>query len=147
MAAGDSKVFNDFDLKLGSKAYNLVSDAFAIVYVADTYVSINIDVTNPNVSSFTPLSGGNFAAATTLTSQTWTRVAAVTKFDYADLTTVLKNASNPATIRCALIKHTATGDLYKAVDLTADGTTAIDVVANDFDYAVNASGSSTITVV
>jgi hypothetical protein len=148
MAAGDSKVFNDFMLKLGKKTYDLSVDAFAIVYVADAYSTINADATNPNVSGFTPLSGGNFTAATTLTSITWTRVTTVGKFDFADLTTVAKNASNPATIKSALIKHTTTGDLYKAIDLTADGgTTAIDVINNDFDYAVNASGSSTITVV
>ena len=144
MAAGDSKVFNDFMLKLGDKTYDLGADAFAISFVADTY---DEDATNPNISGFTPLSGGNFVAATTLTSQTWARASAVGTFDYDDLTTILKDASNPATIRAALIKHTATGDLYKAVDLTADGSTAIDVINNDFDYAVNASGSSTITVV
>jgi hypothetical protein len=146
MAAGDSKIFNDFGLKLGKKAYDLSSDAFAISFVADTYASIDADATDPNISGFTPLVGGNFVAATTLTSVTWTRTSGVSKFDYADLTTIAKNASNPATIRCALIKHTASGDLYKAIDLTSDGTTAIDVVNNDFDYTVNAGGSSTLTV-
>ena len=42
--------------------------------------------------------------------------------------------------------HTATGDLYKAVDLTADGSTSIDVINNDFDYAVAAAGSFTQAV-
>jgi hypothetical protein len=147
MAAGDSKVFNDFMLKLGDGTYDLGADAFAIGFVADTYSAVDEDATNPNISGFTPLTGGNFVAATTLTSVTWTRVSAVGKFDFADLATIAKDASNPTTIRTALIKHTATGDLYKAIDLTADGSTAIDVVNNDFDYAVNASGSSTITVV
>ena len=149
MAAGDSKVFNDFALKLGRKTYDLSTDAFAISYVADTYASVDEDATNPNISGFTPLAGGNFVAATTLTSITWTRTGAQSKLDFADLSTIAKDASNPATIRTALIKHTATGDLYKAIDLTADAPTytPIDVVNNDFDYAVNASGSSTITVV
>jgi len=147
MAAGDSKVFNDFMLKLGDGTYDLGADAFAISFVADTYASVNEDATNPNISGFTPLTGGNFVSATTLTSQTWTRASAVGTFDYADLSTIAKAAGNPATIRVALIKHTATGDLYKAIDLTSDGSTAIDVINNDFDYAVNASGSSTITVV
>jgi len=149
MAAGDSKVFNDFMLKLGDGTYDLGADAFAIGFVADTYAAVDEDATNPNISGFTPLTGGNFVAATTLTSVTWTRLSAVGKFDFADLSTIAKDASNPATIRTALIKHTATGDLYKAIDLTADAPTytPIDVVNNDFDYAVNASGSSTITVV
>ena len=147
MAAGDSKVFNDFMLKLGKKTYDLSTDAFAISFIATAYASVDADATNPDITDYTPLTGGNFVAATTLGSVTWTRAAAVGKFDFADLTTIAKAAGNPATIKVALIKHTVTGDLYKAVDLTADGTTSIDVINNDFDYAVNASGSSTITVV
>lgn len=147
MAAGDSKIFNDFPLKLGKKIYDLSTDAFAISFVADAYSTVNADATNPNISSYTPLTGGNFVAATTLASSAITRTGANLKFDYADMSTIAKSASNPATIKTALIKHTATGDLYKAVDLTADGgTTAIDVVNNDFDYTVNAAGSFTQTV-
>ena len=149
MAAGDSKIFNDFALKLAKKTYDLASggDAFAISFIATAYASVDADATNPNISSFTPLSGGNFVAATTLASTAITRTGADLKFDFADLSTITKNASNPATIKTALIKHTATGDLYKAIDLTADsGTTPIDVVNNDFDYTVNAAGSFTQTV-
>jgi hypothetical protein len=148
MAAGDSKTFNDFALKLGEKAYDLSSDAFAISFIATAYGSIDEDATDPNITDYTPLSGGNFTTAVTLTSVTWTRATGVCKFDFADLTTIDKNASNPATIKSALIKHTVSGDLVKAIDLTADGgTTAIDVVNNDFDYSVNAGGSITVTVV
>lgn len=148
MAAGDSKIFNDFALKLAKKTYDLASgsDAFAISFVADTYASVDADSTNPNISGFTPLSGGNFIAATTLVSTAITRTGANLKFDFDDLVTIAKNASNPATIKVALIKHTATGDLYKAVDLTSDGSTSIDVINNDFDYAVAAAGSFTQAV-
>ena len=148
MAAGDSKVFNDFMLKLGKKTYDLSTDAFAIGFIATAYASVNADATNPNISAHTPLTGGNFVAATPLTTIQWARAAAVGTFNFDDLSTIVKDPSNPTTIKTALIKHTATGDLYKAIDLTVDsGATAIDVVNNDFDYAVNASGSSTITVV
>lgn len=146
MAAGDSKIFNDFALKLNKKTYDLSIDAFAISFVADTYASVDADSTNPNISGFTPLVGGNFVAATTLVSTAITRTGASLKFDFNDLATITKNASNPATIKTALIKHTATGDLYKAVDLTTDGATSIDVVNNDFDYAVAAAGSFTQAV-
>ena len=146
MAAGDSKIFNDFALKLAKKTYDLGVDAFAISFVADTYASVNADSTNPNISGFTPLTGGSFVAATTLVSTAITRTGANLKFDFNDLSTIVKNASNPATIKTALIKHTATGDLYKAVDLTTDGTTSIDVINNDFDYAVSAAGSFTQAV-
>jgi hypothetical protein len=148
MAAGDSKIFNDFALKLAKKVYDLSSggDAFAISFVATAFESVDADATNPNISGHTPLTGGNFVAATTLASSAITRSGVNLKFDYDNLSTIAKNASNPSTIKTALIKHTATGDLYKAVDLTADGTTSIDVINNDFDYAVSASGSFTQTV-
>ena len=146
MAAGDSKIFNDFALKLAKKTYDLSTEAFAISFIADTYASVDADASNPNISGFTPLTGGNFVAATTLVSTAITRTGANLKFDFNDLATIAKNASNPTTIKTALIKHTATGDLYKAVDLTTDGTTSIDVINNDFDYAVAAAGSFTQTV-
>ena len=149
MAAGDSKIFNDFALKLAKGTYDLASggDVFSIGFIATAYGSVDADVTNPNISSFTPLTGGNFVAATNLATSAITRVGAALKFDFADLSTIAKNASNPATIKTALIKHNTTGDLYKAIDLTADGgTTAIDVINNDFDYTVNAAGSFTQTV-
>ena len=147
MAAGDSKIFNDFALKLAKKTYDLSTDAFAISFIATAYGSVNADATDPDITDYTPLTGGNFVAATTLASTAITRAGAALKFDFADLSTIAKNASNPATIKTALIKHTVTGDLYKAIDLTADGgTTAIDVINNDFDYTVNAAGSFTQTV-
>ena len=147
MAAGNSKIFNDFPLLLAKKTYDLSSDAFAISFIAVAFNSVDADAANPNISSFTPLTGGNFVAATTLASSAITRSGAILKFDYANLSTIAKNASNPTTIKTALIKHTPTGDLYKAVDLTADnGSTAIDVVNNDFDYAVAGTGSFTQAV-
>jgi hypothetical protein len=147
MAQGDSFIFYDFELKRGQGNYNLGTDGFSIAFVADTFASLNQSATNPNISGFTPLSGGNFAASTNLGSLTWGRTGSVSTFDYANLATILKDAANPTTIRVALIKHTTSGDLYKAVDLTTDGSTAIDVVNNDFDYTVSASGSMTTTVV
>ena len=147
MAAGDSKIFNDFALKLAKKTYDLSSDAFAISFIATAYGSVNADATDPDITDYTPLTGGNFVAAIALTSVAITRVGAALKFDFADMSTIAKAAGNPATIKTALIKHTVTGDLYKAIDLTADGgTTAIDVINNDFDYTVNAAGSFTQTV-
>ena len=147
MAAGDSKIFNDFALKLAKGFYNLASDDFAISFIATAYGSVNSNAPNPDITDYTPLTGGNFVAATTLASTAITRAGAALKFDFADLATIAKAAGNPATIKTALIKHTVTGDLYKAIDLTADGgTTAIDVVNNDFDYTVNAAGSFTQAV-
>ena len=149
MAAGDSKLAQEYPLQAGKGVYNNSTDTFRIFFCSDTYASIDATQTPFNLSDVTQVGGGNFPiAGIVLTSVTWTRSGAVSTLDYADLTTIAKNASNPATIRTAVIVNdtSASDDIYKVVDLTADGSTAIDVVNNDFDYAVNASGSVTGTV-
>ncbi len=150
MAAGDSKLAQEYPLQAGKGVYNNSTDTFRIFFCSDTYASIDATQTPFNLSDVTQVGGGNFPiAGIVLTSVTWTRSGAVSTLDYADLTTITKNASNPTTIRTAVIVNdtSASDDIYKVVDLTADGSTAIDVVNNDFDYAVNASGSVTGTVV
>lgn len=150
MAAGDSKLAQEYPLQAGTGAYNNTSDTFRIFFCSDTFAAIDATQTPFNLSDVTQVGGGNFPiAGIVLSSVTWTRSGAVSKLDYADLATIVKNASNPATIRTAVIVNdtSTSDDIYKAVDLTSDGSTAIDVINNDFDYAVNASGSLTGTVV
>ena len=150
MAAGDSKLAYEYPLQAGNGAYNNSTDTFRIFFCSDTYASIDATQAPFNLSNVTQVGGGNFPiAGIVLTGVTWTRTGAVSTLDYADLTTITKNASNPATIRTAVIVNdtSTSDDIYKVVDLTSDGSTAIDVVNNDFDYAVNASGSVTGTVV
>ena len=150
MAAGDSKLAQEYPLQAGKGAYNNSTDAFRIFFCSDTYAAIDATQTPFNLSDVTQVGGGNFPiAGIVLTTVTWTRTGAVSTLNYDDLTTIVKNGSNPATIRTAVIVNdtSTSDDIYKVIDLTADGSTAIDVVANDFDYAVNASGSVTGTVV
>ena len=150
MAAGDSKQAEEYPLQAGKGAYDNSTNTFRIAFVSDTFVAIDATASPFNLSDVTVVSGGNFpVTATQLTTVTWTRTGAVSKLDYDDLATIVKNASNPVTIRCAVIfNDTSTSDdIYKVVDLTSDGSTPIDVINNDFDYAVNASGSVTGTVV
>ena len=150
MAAGDSKLAQEYPLQAGTGAYNNTTDVFRIFFCSDTYAAVDATQTPFNLTHVTQVGGGNFPiAGVILTSVTWTRAAAVSKLDYANLTTITKNASNPATIRTAVIVNdTSTlNDIYKVIDLTADGSTPIDVVNNDFDYTVAAGGSVTGTVV
>lgn len=150
MAAGDSKLAQEYPLQAGTGVYNNTSDVFRIFFCSNTYAAIDATQTPFNLSDVTQVGGGNFPiAGILLTSVTWTRTGAVSKLDYADLTTIAKNASNPSTIRTAVIVNdtSTSDDIYKVVDLTSDGSTAIDVINNDFDYAVNAGGSVTGTVV
>lgn len=150
MAAGDSKQAQEYPLQAGNGEYKNSTDTFKIYFCSNTYASIDATQAPFNLSNVTQVGGGNFPiGGVTLTSVTWTRTGAVSKLDYADLTTITKNASNPTTIRTAVIVNdtSTSDDIYKVVDLTSDGSTAIDVVNNDFDYAVNAGGSITGTVV
>ena len=150
MAAGDSKLAQEYPLQAGNGAYNNSSDTFRIFFCSDTIAAIDATQSPFNLSDVTQVGGGNFPiGGIVLSSVTWTRSGAVSKLDYADLSTIVKNASNPTTIRTAVIVNdsSTSDDIYKAVDLTSDGSTPIDVVNNDFDYAVNASGSVTGTVV
>ena len=150
MAAGDSKLAQEYPLQAGEGAYTNSTDTFRIFFCSDTYAAIDATQAPFNLSDVTQVGGGNFPiAGIVLTSVTWTRSGAISTLDYADLSTIVKNASNPTTIRTAVIVNdtSTSDDIYKVVDLTTDGSTAIDVVTNDFDYTVNASGSVTGTVV
>lgn len=150
MAAGDSKLAQEYPLQAGNGAYNNSTDTFRIFFCSDTYAAIDATQAPFNLSNVTQVGGGNFPlAGIALTNVTWTRTGAVSKLDYDNLVTIAKNASNPTTIRTAVIVNDTSlnDDIYKVVDLTADGSTPIDVINNDFDYSVNASGSVTATVV
>lgn len=150
MAAGDSKQSYEYPLQAGEGEYKNSTDTFKIYFCSDFYAAIDNTQAPFNLSDVTQVGGGNFPiGGVTLTGVTWTRSGAVSTLDYADLTTITKDPLNPVDIRSAVIVNdTSTNDdIYKVVDLTTDGFTAIDVVNNDFDYTVNASGSITGTVV
>ena len=84
MAAGDTKLMNDFVRKDRLGTY-LLADDWQIVFVSDTFASIDSDESNPTEATYTVVSGGNFAASYSLTSEAVTRVGAVIKFDAADI--------------------------------------------------------------
>lgn len=145
MAQGDTKLFNDYVLKDRQGVYATANN-WQIVFLSDTYASVNTDLTNPTSASFTITSGGNVAASYPLTGKTVTRSAAVITFDAADIGTILKNASNPADVRCALIRNASvTNDAIQVWDMTADGSTPLDLVNNDFTFNFGASGINTST--
>lgn len=145
MAAGSTKAFNDAVLKTRKGAY-AEGDTWQLVFLSDTYASINTDLTNPTSASFTPVVGGNVSASYTLGSITIDRVTNVIKFDAADIGQILKNASNPANLKTALLRNaTVTNDAIQAWDMTADGTTSLDLINNDFTFTFGAGGINTST--
>jgi hypothetical protein len=146
MARGDSKKVSEYDFKSGAGAYSNSTDTFAYLLVTNTYASIDAN-TALNAASFTGATvGGNYAGKTALAGVTWTRAANVSTLDFDNIS-ITANAGNPTDAKCLVILNdtSAADDAFKIVDLTTDGTTAVDLTAGDFTYTVNASGSATVT--
>lgn len=147
MAAGDAKTYRDAVLKLNEGVY-AEADTWTLAFVSDTYASLNADATNPQLSNVTVVSGGNVSAAYNIASFTITRSGGTVTFNGTNIGTITKNASNPATLRSAVLyNNTSTNDdLIQAWDMTTDGSTALDLVNNDFTFSFGASGILTATV-
>ena len=148
MARGDQKQFYDYALKSGDGDYKNTTDVFKCALITDTYASVSQGLTNPVLTTFTEAAaGGNYAAGgPTIAGTTWTRSGAVTKLDGGDIS-ILKDASNPITSRCALVYNdTSTDSAVTVVDLTTDGTTQLDLVNDDLTITWNAAGIWTATV-
>ena len=146
MPAGDTKAFNDAVLKTRKGVY-AEANVWQLVFLSDTYASIDTDLTNPTSATFTPVTaGGNVAASYTLGSITIDRVTNVVKFDAADIGVILKDALNSVGVRTALLRNsTVTNDAIQVWDMTADGTTALDLVNNNFTFTFGAGGINTST--
>jgi hypothetical protein len=146
MAAGDSKLYRDAVLKINEGTYS-EGDVWTLAFVSDTYATLSANATNPVLADVTVVSGGNVAAAYNIASFTITRSAGTITFDGTDIGTITKNASNPSP-RCAVLYNntSASDDLINAWDLTTDGSTALDLVNNDFTFSFGASGILTATV-
>ena len=144
MAAGDTKLMSDTIRKDRGGAYS-AADNWQVVFFSDTFASILSTTANPTSSTYTVVSGGNFAANYPLANEAVTRSGAVIKFDADDIGQQLKNASNPAIKTAGLINATVSNDLFQVWDLTPDGTTAVDTVNNDFTFNFGAGGINTST--
>lgn len=146
MALGTIFGFNDVTKKLGDGSYTLASDTLEFYFITETASAIDLNVSNPVLGSFTQVaSAGNYTAPFTGASVTWTRSTVTSTYDAADLS-LLKNASNPSTVKTLIaVDATATDAVLCAWDMTTDnGTTAPDLVNNDFTFTVNASGILTV---
>lgn len=145
MARGDSKKVAEYDFRSGRGDYNNATDTFSWLLVTDTYASIDAN-TVLNAASFTAVTpAGEYAGKTAVTGRTWTRTAAVSTLNFDDIS-FAANPANPVTARCLVILNdtSANDDAVKIVDLTTDGSTAVDLTQG-FTYTVNAGGSFTVT--
>jgi hypothetical protein len=145
MAAGDTKAYNDYVLNTRIGKYS-VTDSWALSFTSNTYASLNTDITNPTTANVTITSGGNVLSAYPLSSVTATRSGNVITFDAGDIGAILKDGANPSDLRTAVLYNATSGnELAQVWDMTADGTTALDLASNDFTFSFNASGINTST--
>lgn len=147
MAAGDSKLFNEYVLKERRGDYSQ-SDNWRLSFISNTYASVSADLATPTLSSVTVTSGGNVAASYLLASVAYSRSTNTITFDANDIGTITKDPANPADLRCAVIYNdtSASDDLVQIYDMTTDGSTALDLVNNDFTFNFGGSGINTATV-
>lgn len=145
MAAGDTKLFNEFILKDRQGNYALTDD-WRIAFISNTYASVSSDLSNPTTASVSLTSSGNVAASYPLANESLSRSTSVITFDADDIGTITKSGSNPGDVRCAILYNvTVSNDLAQIWDMTTDGTTALDLVNNDFTFSFGASGINTAT--
>ena len=145
MAQGTAKYLRDFPLKLNKGEY-ADTDTYSIAFLSDTFASIDVNVTNPVLTTYTETSGGTIVK-TPLSNFTITRVTTNIKFDADDPATFLKNASNPADVRTLLIiNDTVADNAWQAIDATTDGSTPLDLVNNDLSLTFDANGIMTVTL-
>jgi len=145
MAQGTAKYLRDFPFKMNKGDY-ADTDTYSIVFLSDTFASVDVNVTNPVLTTYTETTGGTIVK-TALSNFTVTRVTTNVKFDADDPATFVKNASNPTDVRTILIiNDTVADNAWQAIDATTDGSTPLDLVNNDLALSFDANGIMTATL-
>lgn len=148
MALGDTKTFSYYAYLAGEGTYTNSTDVFKAALITDSYATVDANAANPALTSFTEATaGGNYTAGGLTITATHSFSAGTTTLDFADFS-MLKAAGNPTNAKSLLIiNSTAGGDAYQVIDITSDGgTTAPNLVNNDLNVTINASGAITATV-
>lgn len=149
MALGTVYGFNDVTKQLGDGSYTLGTDALAFYFITEVASAINLDASNPVLANFTQVAaGGNYTGSFAGASVTWTRSTVTSTYDAADLS-LLKDPSNPSTVKTLIAVDTTAGNkVFCAWDMTTDnGVTAPDLVNNDLTITLNANGIFRVTKV
>jgi hypothetical protein len=148
MAQGTLLTFEEFGLALGDKEYDLTEDTF---YCTLHSVIPSIDDAAPAYGDWTECAtGGSYtqgADASNAVSVTWTEVDGVSTFDITTDPTWAGAASSPTDIRAGVVwNSTSTGNLAICfVDMTADGSTPLSMVAGQIKITWNVGGGFTLT--
>lgn len=141
MAKGDAKTPVAFYRNALTGAYDLSSDVTSWSIVTNTYASVDANAASLNMSDLTVVAtAGAYTSATTLANPTLSQSTNTVKFT-GDNYSIAADPANPVTGRCiAYYDNTsATDDVLCLVDLTTDGTTAVDLTTG-LNVTINANG-------
>lgn len=148
MARGDSKNMAEYDFRSGQGQHNNSTDTFNYVFVTEQYTAVNENGTAASLSDFTQVtSSGNYVANSALANPSWTRAgnSNVSILDFDDFS-IAADAANPTTALSMIIYNStsANNTVKKIIDLTTDGSTAVDMTQG-YTHQFNAGGSATTT--
>ena len=159
MAQGTNALFDEFAKSIGDGRIDLDTHSFKIALVtlqvggAPTIAKTDAvptwgagGTTNLAASEVVP-GGGYTAGGILLTGVTWLQTAGVASFVANDVSWTSAASGDPATIKTAVVySDTATNkDCVGFIDMTADGTTAISLLAGDVSVAFTGSEIFTLT--
>lgn len=146
MARGDSKNMSEYDFRSGRGEHNNATDTFNYVFVTEQFSAVDANTASASLSDFTQVpSSGNYVANSALANPSWTRSANVSTLDFDDFS-IAADAANPTTALSMIIYNgtSANDTVKKIIDLTTDGSTAVDMTQG-YTHQFNASGSATVT--
>ncbi len=144
MAQGTLALFEEFALYIANNSHNLASDSFKIMLITEQVgatATITPSDATPDSADYTEVSGGGYTAGGLAITVTWTEAAGTATFQVTSGNSVWsQNGTGPTTIKTGLIyntTHAGTNDAVGFIDMTADGTTAISLVAGDITITWN----------
>lgn len=159
MAQGTLALFDEFAESIGDGRIDLDTDVFKIAFVTlqvggtptiakdDPVPTWGAGGTTNLDTSEVVAGGGYTAEGETLAGVAWGQVAGVATFDANDVVWTSAASGDPATIKTAVIYSdtAANKDCVGFIDMTADGTTAISLLAGDITVAFGVGGIFTLT--
>ena len=157
MAQGTLALFNEFAESIGDGRIDLDTSTFKVAFVTlqvggtpsiaitDAVPCWGAGGTTNLATSEVAAGGGYTAGGELLASVTWGQTTGLATFNAAD-NVWTSSAGSPATIKTAVIYETAgTLPCIGFIDMTADGTTAISLLAGDVTITWGAGGIFTVT--
>lgn len=146
MARGDSKNMSEYDFRSGRGEHNNAADTFRYVFVTEQFSAVDANTTAASLSDFTQVaSSGNYTANSDLVNPSWARAGNVSTLGFDDFS-IAADQANPTTALSMIIYNSTSANdtVRKIIDLTTDGSTAVDMTQG-YTHQFNASGSATVT--